>query len=119
MNTDCWCGQPLTAEQIRRGNKSCNQSHATTLQHRQAQPEQRKQWAAKANESRRQQFRRRVVSAIVADLKAQLLPLGTEGPVDIGEVVKVAARVVVKHRRLGYEDGWSANYQRRMRALAS
>lgn len=108
MTTHCWCGKALVKDQLRRGGKYCSPAHSQRF--RNTLPRAvRRRWAEKAIAARRHRFTVRVVHAIVADLKAHMV-----GP----DVVSVAAavKVVLKHRRLAYHNGWSANYQRRLRA---
>lgn len=105
----CWCGTALTKDQIRRGGKHCSRQHAREYQ--QSIPlAVRRTWIEKANATRREGFRQRVIAGILADLRA-----GLDGrAVDLAFVTH-AVKVVLRHRRRAYMRGWAAFYARTRR----
>lgn len=103
------CPRRLTNDQVRRGNVTCGFECAGLLQR--ARPAAwRRDQARKGNAARAEKNAKRLIQAIATECKPLLARTGDR------ELMKEFVKVVVKHRRIGYQRGWSAHYMRRRRS---
>jgi hypothetical protein len=102
------CPTVLTAAQLARGNVTCSRRCGAARGNRLLSPAEKRRAVQPAIEAWRRVSTRRVLLQIHADLRQVATPAGL---VSIGD----AARVVRLHRELGYERGYNARYQQKIR----
>lgn len=104
------CPTRLTRDQVRRGNATCGRECAGLLQR--ATPRAvRHARAINGNAGREAKTLKRLVREIVRDCK----PLAAR--IEDRALMHAIVKLVIRHRRIGYQRGWSANYMRRRRCL--
>ena len=111
------CPRALTPAQVRRGNKTCGRSHGIARANRIASPKARDQQLTALFAVNQQHARRRILAAILEDLRPHVTP---EGFVSL----RFAAHTAVKWRRIGYHRGYASRwhherYKRDGRRVAS
>lgn len=99
------CPRRLSKDQVRRKQVTCSRACGGAYLRR--RPKYLRIAAArKGNQARQQKFTKRIIAEVVRDCRPLLAHIGDR------ELMESFAKVVIKHRRRGYERGWSAHYQR-------